>query len=65
MNADFAFGVFIGVMGVAIVALLAAAITDTNKRIDFKDDCSLLGGIVLELENKQICLPPQVLEMQR
>lgn len=65
MNSDFAFGVFIGVMGCFVVALLASAISDTNKRIDFKDDCSLHGGIVLELENKQICLPPQVLEMQR
>ncbi|WYV99633.1 hypothetical protein Kassivere_00124 [Pseudomonas phage vB_PpuM-Kassivere] len=65
MNSDMAFGAFFGAAGLFAVVLLLSAVIDTNERIDFKEDCTLNGGIVLELENKQVCLPPQVLEMQR
>ena len=66
MNSDVIFGFVMGVLGVVLLLVVAGTIVGANKRIDFKRDCTINGGIVLEMDGeKQVCLPPQVLEMKR
>lgn len=65
MNSDTFLGIVIGVFASLMVSGLIGAFKEEAREQSFKDDCQRSGGVVLRLEGKQICLPPQVLEMQR
>lgn len=65
MNSDIFFGIVIGMFASLMIGGLFAAFKEDAREQSFKDDCQRSGGVVLRLEGKQICLPPQVLEMQR